>query len=251
MTRENILFSIVGLLLGYAVASTFVLYANRGAGASSGATAQAAGANLPPDHPALSEDGGASQAEFRRLLEQAEGAARSDPQNFELQIRAAGMNADAGDFDDATDFLVRAHELRPDDYETVVLLGNIAYEAGRFEVAERWYKEALTKRPDDIEVRTDLGLVYFMREPKRMDEAVAEFRRSLQQNPDHERTLHNLTHVLTRKGDLEEAERTLARLERLDPSSADLQKLRESLSAARATLKAASEREGGAKRDGK
>lgn len=251
MTRENILFSIIGVLLGYAVAATFVMYANRGAvgpGASS-ASAQMNG-ELPPDHPAVGADGSASQSEFRRLLEQAEGEARSDPQSFEAQIRAAGMNADAGDFDDATDFLVRAHELRPDDYETVVLLGNISYEAKRFEVAERWYKEALSRRPDDIEVRTDLGLAYFMREPKRTDDAIAEFRRALQQNPDHERTLHNLTHVLTRKGELDEAERTLARLEKLNPASRDLAALRESLDAARATLKAAEERGAGAKRDG-
>jgi cytochrome c-type biogenesis protein CcmH/NrfG len=91
-----------------------------------------------------------------------------------------------------------------------------------------------------------------MREPKRTDDAVAEFRRALQQNPEHERTLHNLTHVLTRKGDLDEAERTLSRLEKLDPANPDLSKLREGLDAARATLKAASERGGGgAKRDGK
>ncbi|HEX5708754.1 MAG TPA: tetratricopeptide repeat protein [Pyrinomonadaceae bacterium] len=254
MSRENILFSIIGVLLGYAVAATFVTYANRGAVATGGALSSAqaqAGAELPPDHPALGADGGAGQAEFRRQLEAAEGEARSDPQSFEAQVRAAGMNADAGDFDDATDFLVRAHELRPEDYETVVLLGNISYEAGRFEVAERWYKEALAKKPDDIEVRTDLGLTYFMREPKRTDDAVAEFRRALQQNPEHERTLHNLTHVLTRKGDLEEAEQTLTRLEKLNPANPDLARLRESLATARTTLKAATERGGGAKRDGK
>ncbi|HEX8688591.1 MAG TPA: hypothetical protein VF654_18905, partial [Pyrinomonadaceae bacterium] len=55
MNRENILFSVVGLLLGYVVAFHLVVYINQSHAqqGAAGAGGAAAAAGLPADHPAL------------------------------------------------------------------------------------------------------------------------------------------------------------------------------------------------------
>ncbi|HEX7177332.1 MAG TPA: tetratricopeptide repeat protein [Pyrinomonadaceae bacterium] len=245
MTKENVLYSIIGLLLGYVVAFTFVTYVNqREAGAGATAAAVQGGAEPATGRPA----GSAQEEEIRERLRQIDAAAREQPEDFDLQMRAGQAHGAIGEFEEAIDFLSRARELRPDDYDVTVELGNQNFEAGRYEVAERWYKEALAKNPDDINVRTDLGLTFFFRTPRDTESALAEFRRSLERDPRHELTLQNMTAVLAsraalrdadaalRRKSLEEAEQTLVRLEALNPSNPSLPKLRDSLREARESL---------------
>ena len=172
----------------------------------------------------------------QRLQSSADDAAREarqDPKNFDAQVRAGGASLDAGQAEDAIDFFTKANQLRPGDFDTLVKLGNANFEARRFEAAERWYTEALSKKPDDVGVRSDLGLTYFLRDPPQPEKAVAEFRRSLQTDPNHVPTLHNLTLVLAKTGDIGGAEATLARLEKINPQNDDLSALREEVEKAR------------------
>ncbi len=248
MTKENVLYSIIGLLLGYVVAFTFVTYVNQRE-AGRGVIAGRAAGTLPADHPDVVGDP-AQDEEMREMARQADARARENADDFDLQMQAAEMHARVGAFEESIDFLTRANQLRPEDYEVIVGLGNLNYEAGRFEAAERWYKEALKKNPDDINVRTDLGLTYFLRKPSDIESAIAEFRRSLERDPRHELTLQNMTVVLTRKASLEEAdaatrkkvadeaERTLARLESVNPGNPALPNLRDALRKARASIDA-------------
>jgi tetratricopeptide (TPR) repeat protein len=248
MNKENLLYSVIGLLLGYVVAFTFVTYVNQreaGAGASGGAAAGRGGAGPAAGRPEVSAQ---EEEEIRERLRQLDAAAREQPENFDLQMQAGQAHGMVGEFEEAIDFLTRARELRPDDYRVTVLLGNQNFEAGRYEVAERWYKEALLKNPDDINVRTDLGLTYFFRTPRDTESAIAEFRRSLERDPRHELTLQNMTAVLAsraalrdadaalRRRSLEEAELMLVRLEALNPSNPSLPQLRDSLNKARESL---------------
>jgi len=246
MTKENVLYSIIGLLLGYVVAFTFVTYVNLregGAGASGAASGQG-GAGVPAGRTA----GSAQEEEIRERLRQLDAAAREQPENFDLQMQAGRAHGMVGEFEEAIDFLTRARELRPDDYGATVELGNQNFEAQRYEVAESLYKEALQKNPDDLNVRTDLGLTYFFRTPRDTERAIAEFRRSLERDPRHELTLQNMTAVLAsraalldadatlRRKSLEEAELMLVRLEALNPSNPSLPRLRDSLKQARDSL---------------
>lgn len=242
MNKENILYSIIGLLLGYVAAFTFVIYVNQREAA--GGTQTAGGAQVRTNAPG----GGADDEEIRERIREAGARARENAGSFDLQMEAAELHARAGEFEEAIDFLTRANELRPEDYEVIVGLGNINYEAGRFEVAERWYREALRRKPDDINVRTDLGLTFFLRKPSDIDGAVAEFRQSLQRDPRHELTLQNMTVVLTRKASiedsdaksrtksLEEAEQNLSQLEEVNPDNPALPNLREAVRKARTSL---------------
>jgi tetratricopeptide (TPR) repeat protein len=234
MNRENILFSVVGLLLGYVIAFHLVVYINQNQPALRGAVADSESADeLPADHPAVA---GGDAKDRERLLPVAEAAARAakdDPKNFDAQSKAADAYFQAGSFEDSIDFLTRANKLRPEDYDTVVKLGNVYSSAGRFEDAEQWYKAALAKKPDDSDARSELALTYYMRKPKQTDKAIAELRRSLERDPNHVPSLHNLSLMLMETKQFDEAESALARLEKADPAYEQLPRLREELEKAR------------------
>ena len=231
MNRENILFTAVGLLLGYVIAFHLVVYVNQSNTAQTPPSGVAAGEELPADHP------GVGEAERARLLAAAEEtgrAAREKPQDFEAQMKAAEGYFQAGSFEEAIDFMTRANKLRPDDYDTVVRLGNVYSSAGRFEDAARWYTAALVKRPDDCDARSELALTFYMRKPSQPEKAVSELRRCLQSDPSHVHSLHNLALMLMETKQYAESEATLTRLEQTDPSYPQLPLLREELRKARA-----------------
>lgn len=239
MTRENILFSIIGVLVGFIVGFIFTNSVNQRTPpppAASAATAAAAGqtdANLPPDHPTLPMNAVKDQQTLESAAVELARRARATTDDFDAQMKAAESSYQAGRTDDALEFLQRANQLRPDNYDVLVALGNVNYDARRFETAGRWYTEALIKEPQDINVRTDLGLTYFLREPPDIERALTEFRRSLELDPQHEQTLQNLVVALTRKGDVQEAGSVLARLEKVNPSNQTIARLRQDIESAR------------------
>ena len=231
MNRENVLFSVVGLLLGYVVAFHLVVYVNQNQAAPAAGAAQLA-EGLPADHPAV--EGGADRQRLLAEAEKAAGEARKAPDNFEAQVKAGEGYFEAGSFEDAIDFMTRANKLRPDDYDTVVRLGNVYSSAGRFEDAARWYTAALDKRPEDCDARSELALTFYLRKPSQPEKAIAELRRCLQSDPNHVPSLHNLALMLMETKQYEESEATLARLENTDPAYEQLPRLREELRKARA-----------------
>ena len=231
MNRENVLFAVVGLLLGYVVAFDLGVYVNQSQAAPAAGAAQSA-EGLPADHPAV---GG--EADRQKLLAEAEKAAeqaRKAPDDFEAQLRAAEAYFRAGSFEDAIDFMTRANKLRPEDVETVVGLGQAYSAAGRFEDAGRWFTAALAKRPEDCELRSELAYPFYKREPSQPDKAIVELRRCLQSDPNNAHGLYNLAFMLMKTSKFDESEAALARLEKADPTYEGLPGLREELGKARA-----------------
>jgi tetratricopeptide (TPR) repeat protein len=235
MNRDNLLFSIIGVLFGYVVAFTFVVYFNQSqpvplAASPSGGALAGAGA---PEGSALPTNEVKDRQRLQSAAETAARSAREDAKNFDAQLTAAEANLEAQDFEGAIDFLTRANQLRPEDYKTLVRLGHANFAAKRFDTAERWFRAALAKKPDDGDVRSELALTFFMREPPQPEKAVAELRRGLEQNPDHLPTLHNLALMLMQTRDYEAAAATLNRLEEVNPRYDRLPTLREALEEAR------------------
>ena len=226
MSRENILFAVVGLLLGYVIAFHLVFHFNQREPAAQGRLASSAGA---AGGAAVPTNDVKDRQRLASAAESAAQAAREAPKDFDAQMRAGNAALEAGDSEGAIDFLTRAVELRPDASDAVVRLGHAYFEAKRYETAERWYSEALKKKPDDVDVRSDLGLTFFLREPPETERALAEFRRALEYDPQHVPTLHNLTLVQMKTGDLTGAETSLARLEKLDPEGNNVPLLRREL----------------------
>jgi len=71
--------------------------------------------------------------------------------------------------------------------------------------------------PETADVHNDLGIAYASR--GLIEQAIAEFRQSLQIDPDSARTLWHLGSALASKGELEEAARFLSRSVQRDPSN--------------------------------
>jgi tetratricopeptide (TPR) repeat protein len=226
MSKENILYSVIGVLLGFIVGFVFANTANR-AGAPAQATAapgqQVAG--LPPGHPPVENSSFQPSVDTAAVRDAAK-LADEKPDNFDAQTNAARLAAQAERYDDAVKYFGRANKLRPDDYGTLVSLGNTLFDAEKFADAGGWYAAALAKKPGDVNVRTDYGLTFLLREPAQIERAVAEFKRSLELQPGHAQTLQNLAVAYTRQGDAVQARATIARLEAVSPNNPALPQLR-------------------------
>lgn len=232
MTKENSLFTIIGVLLGFIGGFFFANSVNQRAAVPQAAPAAGQMAGLPADHPPMpggAAAGGGMQGTGMEDVQAAIKRAKDEPDNFDAQNQAARFYYQVQRFDEAIKYWTRANELRANNYEVMVSLGNANFDAGRFEEAEKWYTTVLAKKPDDVNVRTDLGLTFLFREPADVERAINEFRGSLQREPDHPQTLQNLAVALTRKGDTKEAEKTIARLEAVSPGNPALASLRTAL----------------------
>ena len=190
MTRDNLLFTIIGLLLGFIIG--FML--------ASGITqreAMPAGVartqNLPPDHPSVGDAPAGAPGQMQAQVSAALDQAKKDPTNFEAQLKAAELYYQIQRYDDAIGYLMKANQLQPDSYETIANLGMVNMDAGHFETAEKWYKAALAKKPDDVRVLDGLCVVYL------------------------------------EQGKIKESEETIAKLAKADATNSDLTQFREKL----------------------
>lgn len=220
MNKDNILFSIIGILFGFIVGFLFATSANqRGFAPRSPAASAAQNSDMPSNAVA---DQSAIPAELKETLQKAQ----SSPNDFAVQVQAAQQLSENRQYDQAIELFLRANQLRPDSYETITSLGNTYFDAGYYESAEKWYTTALGKQPDDVNVRTDLGLTFLFRKPPDMQRAIKEFQTSLKTDPNHEQTLIYLTLALSETGAAKEAQATLAQLEKVSPDNPALPKLR-------------------------
>ncbi|MEQ1763879.1 MAG: tetratricopeptide repeat protein [Pyrinomonadaceae bacterium] len=222
MTKENVLFVIIGLLGGLIIGFVFANSVNQRAVPMAGQPA--ANAALPSGHPEVpGQSAGGTQPEIQAAID----LAKKEPDNFDAQIKAAEFYYQIQRFDGALEFLKRANQLKPESRDVIVNLANAYFDSSKYEEAEKWYVAALAKKSDDINVRTDLGLTFIFREKPNYDRAIQEFQRSLELDPNHPQTLQNLTVAYTKKGDPANANMTLAKLEAFDPTNESLAKLRE------------------------
>lgn len=238
MTKDNILFGIIGLLggliIGFFVTNSINKQQGIGMAITPAAATTAPNGQLPAGHPEIPAGADGQQSamgvpEVQAAIEKA----RAEPDNFDAQMRAADLFNQIQRFDGAIEYLKRANQLKPDDYDVVVHLGNANFDSEKYDEAEKWYTQALSKKPDDVDVRTDLGLIYMFRQPVNYDRAIQEFKRSLEYQPNHPQTLQNLTVAYTKKGDATNASATLAKLEAADKSNTAISKLRNDIDAIR------------------
>jgi tetratricopeptide (TPR) repeat protein len=191
MTRENILFAIIGILLGFIVG---FMFASSMSQKQAMQQAAAGSSTMPADHPPVGSaqntpDPQAVRAQVSASLDQA----RNEPNNFEAQVKAADLYYQIARYDQAIEFLIKANQIKPTDYDTVVKLGLFNLDAGHFETAEKWYRAAMKMKSDDVMV------------------------------------LAGLAATTLQKGDAKGAEDAIAKLEKVAPDSVDLPQFREKL----------------------
>jgi Flp pilus assembly protein TadD len=190
MTRENLLFGIIGILLGFIVGFMFASSMSQKTATTTGAVSQ----SIPSDHPPVGAQGAAGNPEEVRAQVTADiEKARKEPQNFDAQVKAAELFYRIGRFDQSIEFLLKANQLKPTDYETVIGLGMVNLQAGHVEPAEKWLSAAIKMKPDDT------------------------------------RAMEGLTEAKLQKGDAKGAEEAIAQLEKAAPGSEELPRFREAL----------------------
>lgn len=189
MNKDNLLFAVVGILLGFV--SGYLLFeamaarqpprlGTAGGGAANPMAQQPTG---PQDAPAA---GGAAM-----------------PQIQELQARL---------------------QQNPNDTDAIRTLANLNFDIQNWQRAQELYSRYLEIRPNDPDVMVDLGVTH--RELGRFTDALDLFQQVQQQNPNHWQSYYNEVVVLA--FDLkrfDEADRALARLRELQPSNADVERL--------------------------
>jgi len=197
MTRDNLLFAIIGILIGFIIGfllANSILTREAALRAAPLSAAQQSG-NLPPNHPPVAggdQQGGDGQQIFTQVQE-AMKQAREQPENFEAQLTAAELEYKIQRYDQAIEYLLIANKLKPADQSVLFNLAVTNLDAGHYDAAEKWYKVALLKKPNDIPL------------------------------------VDGYCFALLGKGDAKGAEEVMNKLEKLDPTNQDLPQIKEKL----------------------
>jgi tetratricopeptide (TPR) repeat protein len=197
MTRDNIVFTCFGFLLGLVIGSMLIgpKLADsklRGASAPTRATEEA-----PAAAPVAAASTGGSPM----------GAVFQQINNLKQEIERNPNNADA-----------------------LSQLGTMYMDAGKFPQAIEYFERSLNIR-DDPQVRTDLGICY--RNNNDTEKSLAAFRQVVQIHPEQWQALFNEVIILAETHRLDEAKVELAKLQKLRPGDADVAKLASEVANAR------------------
>ena len=193
MTRDNFLFGIIGILLGFI--GGFLLAGNitQREAAMRANPQSAQSGQLPANHPPI---GGGDQQTGEGMLASVQTAmkqARENPNDFDAQVAAAKLEYQIGRYDQAIEYLLAANKIKPKDFDTLAMLGVANLDAGHFDASEKWYRAALQIKPDDMP------------------------------------TVDGLCAALLSKGDAKGAEEQINKLAKIDPNNQDLPQFREKL----------------------
>ena len=220
----TIIVGLVGLVAGFLLAnslnrtelSTLRAESERLKSEGAGSGSRGSGGNL-------------TEEEINATIAQAD----SKPNDFQTQrnvgiaiYRYGSLKQDPSVIKRAIVVLDRAAALRPDDYDVILSLGNANFDVGYFEKnnealakARGFYEKALQAKPDDANIRTDLGLTYFLQTPEDFDKSVTEFKKSLEKDPRHEKTLQFLVQALAKQNKIAEAGEYLQQLRSVNPTN--------------------------------
>jgi tetratricopeptide (TPR) repeat protein len=170
MTRENILFAIIGILLGFIVG--FMLASSM---SQRTAMQQATANSMPADHPPLGTQNSPDPQAVREQVTASLEKARNEPKNFDAQIKAAELYYQIQRYDQSIEYLLKANQLQPTDYRTVTLLGMVNLDAGHYDTAEKWYRAAMKMKQDDVMVLSGLAAATLEKgDAKAAEDAIAK-----------------------------------------------------------------------------
>jgi tetratricopeptide (TPR) repeat protein len=193
MTRENLLFAIIGLLLGFIIGFMWASARSQREAISPNSLSAQRGQSLPPNHPPIGSDAGADPQQTMEQVQATIKKARGDPKDFDAQILAAKLEYQIRQYDEAIKFLSAAYQLQPNNFDVLAMLGEANMDAQHWDEAEKWYRKALAKKPDDMPA------------------------------------LDGLCNVLLGKGDRKAAADAINKLAKIDPNNEDLAQFRERL----------------------
>ena len=195
MTRDNLLFAIIGILLGFIGGFLFATNISQREAAMRNGAGSAQSQNLPPNHPPVAGDqtSGEGGQQMLASVQTAMKQARENPNDFVAQVTAAKLQYQIQRYDQAIEYLLAANKVKPTDWDVLAMLGVANLDAGHFDAAEKWYKAALQQKPNDMP------------------------------------TLDGLCAALLSNGKAKEAEEAINKLAKIDPTNQDLAQFRAKL----------------------
>jgi tetratricopeptide (TPR) repeat protein len=192
MSKDNIVYSACGLLLGLVV-GTFLI----------GPKLVKSPLAAAPAAPAMNVAGGAT-----------------------TQATAPDLNGQMAMVRQQLDALKQKVAANPNDFDSLVQLGNMYSDVAKFPQAIDYYERALRVR-EDANVRTDLGICY--KQAGRLDDALAAFRKVSDESPQSWQAVYNLAIVDGEMKKFEEARVQLAKLKQMRPGDPNVAKLEQAL----------------------
>jgi len=194
MTRDNLLFAIIGVLLGFIIGFLLATNISQREATLRSTAGSRTSQNLPPDHPPVGgEQTGDGGQQMLASVQTAMKQARENPNDFDAQVTAAKLQYQIQRYDQAIEYLLAANKVKPTDFDVLAMLGVANLDAGHFDAAEKWYRAALQQKPNDMP------------------------------------TVDGLAAVLLSLGKVKEAEETINKLAKIDPTNQDLPQFRAKL----------------------
>jgi tetratricopeptide (TPR) repeat protein len=192
MTKDNLMFAIIGLLLGFIIGFMMHSILSQREGAPRAPAQQTQ--SMPPNHPPVGSDQtGEGGQQMLASVQTAMKQARENPNDFEAQLTAAKLEYQIQRYDQAIEYLLAANKIKPTDFDTLAMLGVANLDAKHYDAAAKWYKAALLKKPDDLA------------------------------------SLDGYCFVLLQSGDAKAAEEAINKLAKIDPTNQDLAQFRDQL----------------------
>ena len=212
MNRDNALFALMGLVIGFVAAYPVFEAMSRRQPALRPPVEPAGETAARASAPAAG--GGPMNEEVRRLREYVE----ANPDDADAVRALADLNLQVGDLLRGRALYEQYVRLRPQDPEGLLTLANLHYEAREYARAKEGYERYLERVPDNVGVLTDLASVYrFLGEPER---ALELLRRAERLDGRYWIALYNQVLVLAFDfQDFSAADEILGRLRGLQPDN--------------------------------
>src|SRR6184192_132862 len=192
MNKDNLMFAIIGLLLGFIIGFMVHSVLSQRESAPRGPIQQTQ--SMPPNHlPFSGDQTGDTGQQMLASVQTAMKQARENPNDFEAQVTAAKLEYQIQRYDQAIEYLLAANKIKPTDADVVAMLAVANLDAGHFDAAEKWYKAALQKKPDDMPA------------------------------------IDGLVAALLSNGNAKDAEQQINKLAKIDPTNQDLPQFRNKL----------------------
>jgi tetratricopeptide (TPR) repeat protein len=244
VSKNNILYGIIGLFAGLLISFIVTNALHTGGGGVAARSAAVESANDNSATKAATDDSSAapSDEEIRGAIAKTD--ARADDirlqRNFGLALYQYSQQAQETRYlPDIARILKRAYDDDPKDHDLTVSLASVYFDIGQssdpagFVEARKYYLKALEMKPEDASVRASLGQTYYFAKPSDPQRAIVEYRKSLAIDPRHEAALQNLASALITTGNHEEAQKRIEELQKLNSSNPALSNLRAQLAQSR------------------
>ena len=227
MNKDNVLFAVIGILIGFISGYLLheVMAARQPPRLRPGDVAAAGpGGISAPDGGGDAGAAGAAGSPANAGNPPPDGAGALGMGGGPAAAGAPGAPGGAGAPMAAIQQLREYVEKNPNDADAVLKLANANFDIRRWDRARELYTQYLKLKPDQPDILSDLGITY--RELRQFDQALEQFQKAQKLAPTHWQAQYNQAVVLgidLKRYD--DAQKVLADIEKLQPGNPDVAKL--------------------------